>query len=92
MSETITLLIVGAFFILFSVFSMWYLRREYRLRGKLSVFGSREQVEHVRTLPVDRPPVKIVNGPHDQPDDPLHDMFPGLKFNSALFFSARYSW
>ncbi len=40
MSETITLLIVGSFFIIFSVFSLWYLRREYRLRGKLSVFGS----------------------------------------------------
>jgi protein-S-isoprenylcysteine O-methyltransferase Ste14 len=40
MPETITLLIVGLFFIIFSVFSLLYLRREYRLRSKLSWSGS----------------------------------------------------
>ena len=40
MPETIILLIVGSFFVFFSVFALWYLRREYRLRGKLSWFGS----------------------------------------------------
>lgn len=40
MPEKIILLIVGLFFVIFSVFSLWCLRREYRLRGKLSWFGS----------------------------------------------------
>ena len=40
MTEKITLLIVGLVFVTFSVFALQYLRREYRLRGKLSWFGS----------------------------------------------------
>lgn len=40
MPEKIILLIVGLFFVIFSVFSLWCLRQEYRLRGKLSWFGS----------------------------------------------------
>ena len=40
MPENITLLIVGLFFVIFSIFSLWYLRREYRLRGKLSWVGA----------------------------------------------------
>ncbi len=39
MAEKITLLIVGLVFVTFSVFALQYLRREYRLRGKLSGLG-----------------------------------------------------
>ena len=40
MHEGITLLLVGLLFVVFSVFSLWYLRREYRLHGGLSRFGA----------------------------------------------------
>jgi protein-S-isoprenylcysteine O-methyltransferase Ste14 len=40
MSEDLALLIVGLFFVVFAVFSLWYLRKEYRQRGKLSWWGS----------------------------------------------------
>ena len=53
--------------------------------GTPEIALSNEQVEYVRTLPTDRPAVRIINGPDDHPDDPLHDMFPGLTSNSALF-------
>lgn len=40
MSEGLILSVVGLFFILSAIFSLWYLRREYRQRGKLSWIGS----------------------------------------------------
>jgi protein-S-isoprenylcysteine O-methyltransferase Ste14 len=40
MTDIALLLIAGLIFILFSIFSLWFLRREYRLRGKLTWFGS----------------------------------------------------
>jgi protein-S-isoprenylcysteine O-methyltransferase Ste14 len=33
-------MIAGLIFTLFSIFSLWFLRREYRVRGKLTWFGS----------------------------------------------------
>ncbi len=40
MSEGLALSIFGLFLVVFTVLSLWYLRREYRQRGKLSWFGS----------------------------------------------------
>jgi len=40
MTDSVLLLIAGLFFILFSVFSLWFVRREYRLYGKLTWLGS----------------------------------------------------
>jgi protein-S-isoprenylcysteine O-methyltransferase Ste14 len=40
MSEITTLWAVGAFFVVFSTFSLGYLRRDYQRRGKLSRVGS----------------------------------------------------
>jgi protein-S-isoprenylcysteine O-methyltransferase Ste14 len=40
MSESLVLAIFGLFFVVYTVFSLWYLRREYYQRGKLSWLGS----------------------------------------------------
>jgi protein-S-isoprenylcysteine O-methyltransferase Ste14 len=40
MNDTYLIWIAGALFVAGSAFSLWYLRREYRLLGKLSWFGS----------------------------------------------------
>jgi protein-S-isoprenylcysteine O-methyltransferase Ste14 len=40
MTYTQAALASGGIFLVFSAFSLWYLRREYRQRGKLSWFGS----------------------------------------------------
>jgi protein-S-isoprenylcysteine O-methyltransferase Ste14 len=40
MSESFVLAVFGLYFVLFTIFSLWYLRREYFKRGKLSWFGS----------------------------------------------------
>ncbi|NOH01968.1 MAG: isoprenylcysteine carboxylmethyltransferase family protein [Chloroflexi bacterium] len=40
MSEHLALLIAGLFFVVFAVFSLWYLQKEYQQRGKLSWRGS----------------------------------------------------
>jgi protein-S-isoprenylcysteine O-methyltransferase Ste14 len=40
MSEGLVFSIVGLFFMLSAIFSLWYLQREYRQQGKLSWFGS----------------------------------------------------
>ena len=53
--------------------------------GSSEIMLSNNQAEYSRTQPDDRPSVRIINGPDDQPDDPLHEMFPGLSSNSALF-------
>lgn len=55
--------------------------------GSSEIMLSNNQAEYVRTQPDDRPSVRIINGPDDQPDDPLHKMFPGLSSNSALFLT-----
>ncbi len=39
MSEVLILTVFGLFFVGFTVFALWYLRREYYQRGKLSWFG-----------------------------------------------------
>lgn len=40
MTQLTYMLLAGAIFLIFSAFSLWYLRREYRLCGKLGWFGS----------------------------------------------------
>ena len=40
MSENVSFLVFGLFLVVFTIFSLWYLQREYLQRGKLSWFGS----------------------------------------------------
>ena len=53
--------------------------------GSSEIVLSDEQITYISEKQDDRPAVRIVNGPDDQPDDPLHSIFPGLATNSALF-------